>query len=157
VSTIITLFDSGPASLGVFPDAFAKVSVAAPRKTAKAFRELAPVIARNSNQGAKALGSYAKMAKQLQRQAKKSGKEVDRKFADRIVGLAFNKDTFAGIREQRADANFDEFDKKLKGSAGHRQFVLDHIAVGLGASDGNFISLKPINQRIESRIQILIK
>ena len=40
----------------------------------------------------------------------------------------------SGARQQRADADFDEFDTKLKGSAGHRQFVLDHVGAGLGAT-----------------------
>ncbi len=37
----------------------------------------------------------------------------------------------------RKSANFNEFDKKLKGSAAHRQFVLDHIAASTGATERN--------------------
>lgn len=43
----------------------------------------------------------------------------------------------SGARKQRKNADFDDYDKKNKGSAGHRQFVLDHVAVGMGATARN--------------------
>jgi len=40
----------------------------------------------------------------------------------------------SGARKQRKDADFEEFDQKNQGSAGHRQFVLDHVGAGIGAA-----------------------
>lgn len=44
----------------------------------------------------------------------------------------------SGVRNQRKNANFDEFDKVRKGNAAHRQFILDHVAVGLGSAERLF-------------------